>query len=62
MISGAAADILWLMFLTETGIYEMIPGFICSLAVAVIASKITGEPPKEVKDIFDTANADDFDE
>ena len=50
------------MFLTETGIYEIIPGFICSLAVAVIASKITGEPPKEVKDIFDTANADDFDE
>ena len=48
--------------LTETGIYEIIPGFICSLAVAVIASKITGEPPKEVKDIFDTANADDFDE
>lgn len=62
VISGAAADILWLMFLTETGIYEIIPGFICSLAVAVIASKITGEPPKEVKDIFDTANADDFDE
>ena len=44
VISGAAADILWLMFLTETGIYEIIPGFICSLAVAVIASKITGEP------------------
>lgn len=62
VISGAVADILWLMFLAETGIYEIIPGFICSMAVAVTVSKITGEPSEAVKSIFDTASADDFDE
>ena len=62
VISGAVADILWLMFLAETGIYEIIPGFICSMAVAVTVSKITGEPSEAVKNIFDTASADDFDE
>lgn len=63
VITGAVTDGLWLAFLSSgTGIYEIIPGFICSFAAAVIAAKTAGEAPKAVTDIFDTAQAEDFDE
>ena len=40
IIVGAAVDALWLAKLASTGIYEIIPGFICGLIVAVVVSKI----------------------
>lgn len=61
--NGAAVDGLWLAFLSgSTGTYEIVPGFICSMAAAVIVSKLTAEPEKEVTDIFDTASNAAFDE
>lgn len=54
---GAAVDILWFVFLSSTGIYEIIPGFIASLAVAVVVSLCTKEPSDEVKELFDKAVA-----
>ena len=36
---GAAVDVLWLLLFTaSTGIYELLPGFLCSMAAAVTVS------------------------
>ena len=58
VIAGALVDILWFVFLTETtGVYELIPGFIASMAAAVVATLLDKAPAKEVTDIFDAATA-----
>jgi sodium/proline symporter len=57
ILVGAAVDILWLAFLSSTGIYEIIPGFIAGLIAAVVVSYITAAPGKEVEELFDTAVA-----
>lgn len=59
---GAIVDILWLTFLSGTGIYELLPGFIAGFAAAVIATLVTPAPSKEVTDIFDTATRADIDD
>ena len=53
IITGAAVDILWLIFLSGTGVYEIIPGFICGLAAAIAVSLKTEAPSKEVEELFD---------
>ncbi|MBE7056010.1 MAG: sodium/proline symporter [Ruminococcaceae bacterium] len=53
IITGASVDILWLIFLKDTGIYEIIPGFILGALVAVIVSLLTKVPDDEVTLIFD---------
>jgi sodium/proline symporter len=53
ILTGAAVDILWLAFLKDFGLYEIIPGFVASLIVAVVVSLATKAPSKEVTDIFD---------
>lgn len=62
VITGFAVDILWLAFLSGTGIYEIIPGFIASLIVAVIVAKSTEAPSKAVTDIFDQASNEEIDD
>ena len=57
ILVGAVVDICWLAFLGSTGIYEIIPGFIASLIAAVVASKLTKAPGKEVEELFDRAVA-----
>ena len=57
MIVGAATVILWKNMMADTGIYEIIPGFILSLISIVIFSLISKAPSKEVTDRFDQANA-----
>ena len=52
---GAVVDILWLTFLSGTGIYELLPGFAAGAAAAVIATLVTPEPSEEVTAIFDRA-------
>lgn len=62
VVTGAVVDILWLMFLSgTTGVYEIIPGFICGGLAAIIVAKVTDAPSKEVTDIYDRATAEDFD-
>ena len=53
IIVGAAVDILWLIFLSGTGLYEIIPGFACGLIVAVVVSLCTKAPSAEVEALFD---------
>ena len=55
IVVGAVVDIAWLAFLGFTGIYEIIPGFICGLIAAVIASKCSKAPSAEVEALFDKA-------
>ena len=62
IIGGFAMDAFWYCCLSgsvekltiiNTGIYEIIPGFLFSLLVAVIVSLIDKEPSREVRDLFD---------
>ena len=46
-------DILWLIFLGDFGLYEILPGFVCGLLAAVIVSLCSKEPSKEVTALFD---------
>ena len=50
---GAVVDIAWLMKLSGTGVYEIIPGFLCGLAAAVIVTLVTPAPGKDVEALFD---------
>ena len=62
VVVGAAVDILWLVCLSSTGIYELLPGFVAGGVAAVIATLVTAEPSAEVLAIFDEASRADFDE
>ena len=73
VIAGAVTDVLWLILFTSTldgmfgegvstcicntGIYELIPGFIVSMLAAVVVTLLDKAPTKEVTDIFDAATA-----
>ena len=57
IVVGALVDALWLAFLSDTGIYEIIPGAICGLIAAVIVSNSTYKPDPEVEALFDEAAA-----
>ena len=64
--SGAAVDIAWLVLGLKNpgsifGLYEIIPGFIAGLIVAVVVSLIDKAPKKEVEDLFDLAVSDQID-
>ncbi|MCQ2473974.1 MAG: sodium/proline symporter [Saccharofermentans sp.] len=61
IIAGAVADIAWLLLftstiatpvITDTGIYEIVPGFIFGLIVAVVATLATKAPGKDVEAIY----------
>lgn len=54
ILTGAAVDILWLIFVKpHFALYEIIPGVLCSLLVAVVVSLLTKKPSGEVVEIFD---------
>jgi sodium/proline symporter len=55
IISGALVDILWLSFLADTGIYEILPGFIASFVVAIIATLASKKPSEDVYNLYDNA-------
>ena len=55
IVVGALTDILWLTFLSSTGVYEIVPGALAGLAAAVIVSLLSPEPGKDVQDLFDAS-------
>jgi len=62
ILVGAVVDILWLVLLKDFGLYEIIPGFICSLIAAIVVSKLTKAPGEDVTAIFDrVASGEEFD-
>lgn len=56
IVAGAAVDILWLAFLSSTGIYEIIPGFAVGLLAAVVVSLLSKEPNAATQALFDEAS------
>ena len=57
IVVGAVVDGLWLGFLSATGIYEIIPGFIASLITCIVVSKCSKKPDADVEALFDKAVA-----
>lgn len=57
IFTGALVDILWLMYMSHTGIYEIIPGFFAGLMVAVIVSMLSSKPSQDVYNLFDKSLA-----
>lgn len=55
IVTGAMVDILWLVFLSGIGLYELLPGFLAGGIAAVTVSLLTKEPMDEVKQLFDKA-------
>ncbi len=56
VVVGFGVDFLWFKFLVgSTGIYELLPGFICGLIAAVVVSLVSKAPSKEVTDLFELA-------
>lgn len=55
ILTGAATDVLWLMLLSNTGIYEIIPAFATGTLSAILVSLITKAPGEEVTALFDKA-------
>ena len=54
IIVGFTVDALWYAFLSgPTGLYEIIPGFICGAVAAVVVSLLDKEPSEEVKKLFE---------
>lgn len=53
IVAGAAVDILWLVFFSSTGLYEILPGFLAGLLAAYIGTKLGKAPGKEVEELFD---------
>ena len=71
IIAGALADIAWLLLFTDTimtpviadtGVYEILPGFIVGLIVSVVAALATKAPSDEVDAIFATATDKSIDD
>lgn len=61
VIVGAVVDVLWYIYLSaSTGIYEIIPGFICGLIASVVVSLLDKAPSNEINVIFETAVSKDF--
>ena len=59
IVVGAGTDILWLAFLSSTGVYEIVPGFLLGLAAAVFVSLLSKAPGVEVGRMFDRMASDE---
>jgi len=54
--TGFLVDGLWYYFLSSsTGLYEIIPGFICGLVATIVVSLISKKPSQDVLDLFEEA-------
>lgn len=63
VLVGFVVDLVWLFVLTPvTGVYEIVPGFFCSLIAAVLVSKAAGKPSEGALAVYDAAMAEALDE
>ena len=63
VVGGAVVDILWYNLLsTTTGVYELFPGFVAGMILAVAVTLLTKAPSEEVVAIYDKATDPDNDE
>jgi len=57
ILVGASVDILWLAFLGNLGIYEIIPGFAAGLLASVAVALCTAAPDDKVTALFDSVDS-----
>ena len=62
ILTGAVVDILWLIFLSGTGIYEILPGCAAGCAAAVVVTLLDAPPAAAVEAIFTHATDDNVDD
>lgn len=56
VIAGFVVDVVWFkLFAASTGLYEIIPGFIAGMIVAVVVSLLTKAPSEDVLITFEEA-------
>ncbi len=59
IIAGFLFDAVWYIYLSKTtGIYELVPGFIGSLIVAVLVSLLTKKPDADVIALFEKSKTE----
>lgn len=56
MIVGAVVVIIWKNFLGDTGLYEIVPGFILSFISIVVVSLLDKQPTQDIADRFEQAD------
>ena len=56
MLIGAIVVIAWKNIFADTGVYEIIPGFICSWIAIILGSLWTQKPSQDMLDRFDEAD------
>ena len=56
VVVGAVVDVAWMLLLSETGIYELLPGFIAGGLSCIIVSLIDKKPSAEVAALFEKAS------
>ncbi len=62
IISGSIVDIVWYIYLSGTGVYELVPAFIIGLIFTVVVSLIDKQPSQEVVAIFERATDNNIDD
>ena len=62
ILTGAVVDILWLILLSGTGIYEILPGCAAGCAAAVAVTLLDAPPAAAVEAIFTHATDDNVDD
>lgn len=55
IVVGAAVDIGWFLYLSSTGVYELLPGFVAGFIAAAAVTLMTAEPNSEITALYDTA-------
>lgn len=56
MIVGAVVVIVWKNFWSDTGLYEIVPGFICSALTIIMISLLGKSPNEDITHRFDEAD------
>ena len=63
VVCGAVVDVVWLLVLSgSTGVYEIVPGFLCGLVACIVVSLIDKAPSEEVVAIYEKATAPGYGE
>jgi sodium/proline symporter len=57
IVAGAVVDVLWLVFFSGTGLYEIIPGFAAGIIVAVLVTLCGKGPSAGVEALYDKSVA-----
>jgi sodium/proline symporter len=57
IVAGAVVDVLWLVFMSGTGLYEIIPGFAAGIIAAVVVTLCGKGPGAAVETLYDKSVA-----